>query len=263
MSGEYPLYDNLLNVCKTRMSVRNLKPDPLPPGHVEKIVEAGRWAMSGANSQPWEFIIVTQPDIKQELWDAYVSINCEYTFWMEQMRLPELRHPSFHMPGSAEEQLARYKSFTGWSQVPALIVVLGDGRKQWGTVMGGHTFGRGMSHLTDGLANACQIMHLAAAALGLGTQWVTIHVQEPFKRILGIPDLIMLHTIIPVGYPNVERREGIRRNLSELVHYETYDRDKYLSDKQIVEYLTALRKKTVPKYRASRQVQKEDQEGGN
>jgi 5,6-dimethylbenzimidazole synthase len=39
-------------------------------------------------------------------------------------------------------------------------------------------------------------MHLAAASLGLGSQHVTIHIEEPFKRVLGVPDLVMIHHII-------------------------------------------------------------------
>jgi hypothetical protein len=64
----------------------------------------------------------------------------------------------------------------------------GSGQRQWATVMGGHTFGRHQSHFTDGLAITCTLIHLAAAAMGLGTQWVTIHIEDGFKRILNIPD---------------------------------------------------------------------------
>ena len=43
-------YEMLHNLVATRMSVRKFKPDPIPDGHVEKILEVARWAMSGANS---------------------------------------------------------------------------------------------------------------------------------------------------------------------------------------------------------------------
>ena len=45
-------YDLLLNLVKTRASVRKLKNDPIPDEYIEQILEVGRWAMSGANSQP-------------------------------------------------------------------------------------------------------------------------------------------------------------------------------------------------------------------
>lgn len=244
-------YDLLLDLVKTRSSIRRLKSDPIPDGCVEKIIEAGHWAMSGANSQPWEFIVVRDQETKKALFDAYREVNTDYIFWMEQQRLPELRHPSYHMEGDFREQLKQAKNRRGWDEAPALIVVLGDGRRQWGTVMGGHTFGRDQSHLTDGLANCCQIMHLAAASLGLGSQWVTIHIQEPYKRILHIPDLLMVYLIIPVGYPAVEPKRGVRREVSELVHFEKYDSSKYMTNEDIIHYLASLRGSTLAKYRKS------------
>ena len=244
-------YDVLLEVLKTRMSVRRFKPDPVPDDQIERILEAGRWAMSGANSQPWEFIVVKDSEIRQKLFEAYKDINSDFIFWMEQMRFPELRHPSLQIPGDVNEQLEAMKKRMGWSSAPVLICIVGDGRKQWGTVKGAMTFGRDMTHLTDGLANACQNIQLAAAALGLGSQWVTIHIQEPFKRILGVPDLLTFYTIVPVGYPAVERRPGYRRELKELTHYDKYDMSKYLSNAEAVEYIRQLRQRTIPKYASS------------
>jgi len=49
-----PGYDLLYDIIRRRSSVRKLKPDPIPDGYIDKILEAGRWAMSGANSQPWD-----------------------------------------------------------------------------------------------------------------------------------------------------------------------------------------------------------------
>jgi len=244
-----PEYDTVIEVIKKRMSVRRLKPDPLPEGAIEKILEAGRWAMSGANGQPWEYIVVTDPDIKKALYAAYQEELVDYNFWMELMRLPELRHPAFPRSGDPDEELKKRMESPGWAHAPAAIVVLGDGRRQWATVMGGHTFGRHQSHLTDGLANTCTLIHLAAAALGLGTQWVTIHIEDRFKRILNVPDVMTLHSIIPVGYPDVPPREGVRRSLDEMVHYNQFDPGKYMSNRQIVEYIRSLRSKTMPKYR--------------
>src|SRR5687768_12375284 len=81
-----PTYDMLLNLVKTRMSVRKFRPDPIPEDTIDKILEVARWAMSGANSQPWEFVVVTDPEIKKQLRDAYSEHNTDYIFWMEQQR---------------------------------------------------------------------------------------------------------------------------------------------------------------------------------
>jgi len=248
-----PQYEMFMEVVLSRMSVRKLKPDPLPEGAIEKILEAGRWAMSGANGQPWEYIVVTDPAVKRALYNVYHDeVDSDFIFWMEQMRELELRHPAFQMSGTPEEQVRELKARPGWAEAPALIVVIGDGRRQWATVLGGQTFGRHASHFSDGLANTCMLIHLAAAALGLGTQWVTLHIEDGFKRVLKIPDLMTVYTIIPVGYPDVPRRRGMRRPLKEMIHYEQYDQSRYLSNQQMVEYIRDLRRKTVPKYAASR-----------
>src|SRR5262249_53162285 len=131
---------------------------------------------------------------------------------------------------------------------PAVIVVLGDGRRQWGTVNGAMTFGRHASHFTDGLANTSTHMQLAIASLGLGSHWGTVHIQEPLKRVLGVPDLIDVYLIISFGYPDMQRSAGTRRKLSELVHHETYDMAKYMSNRDILDYLHQLRGKTMYRY---------------
>lgn len=246
-------YEVLYSILTARMSARRLKPDPIPDDYVTKILEAGRWAMSGANSQPWEYIVVRDPKIKRALYDAYMDINMEFIFWMEQMRVYELRHPAFHVRGDLEEAWLKIRNKTAgnntpWCDAPVLIVALADGRRQWGTVQGALTFGRHASHLTDGMANTCMLMHLAIASLGLGSQWVTIHIQEPFKRILKVPDLLDVYLIISVGYADMERRPGVRRPLEEIVHNDQYDMSKYMSNRQILEYLGQLRGKSMFRY---------------
>jgi nitroreductase len=56
-----------LEAIKKRRSVREYTGDPIPRGDLEKIVDAGRMAATGFNHQPWDFIVVTQPDIINEL----------------------------------------------------------------------------------------------------------------------------------------------------------------------------------------------------
>lgn len=245
-------YEHLYRILTERMSVRKLKPDPIPDEFVTKVIEAGRWAMSGANSQPWEFIVVKDEKVKQELFEAYRDVNTDFIFWMEQMRQYELRHPVYQIEGDAREQWEKAKGSMSrsWSAAPVLIVILGDGRRQWGTVQGALTFGRHQSHLTDALSNAATNMHLAAAALGLGSQHVTIHIEEPFKRVLGVPDLVMVHHIVPLGWPAQEKRKGggVRRPLADIVHQDRYDMSKYMSNADIIDFLRELRGLTMSGY---------------
>ena len=64
-------YDNLLKIIRRRYSVRRFRPDPVPDELIEKVLEAGRWAPSGANHQPWEFIVVRDRDSIQQLGERF------------------------------------------------------------------------------------------------------------------------------------------------------------------------------------------------
>lgn len=55
------------HLARTRRSVREYLPDPVPMEDLLELVEAARWAPSAANLQPWEFIIVTDPETKQQV----------------------------------------------------------------------------------------------------------------------------------------------------------------------------------------------------
>ncbi len=46
---------------RSRRTVRNFKPDPVPNRIVNRILRAGRWAPSSSNVQPWHFIVIKNP----------------------------------------------------------------------------------------------------------------------------------------------------------------------------------------------------------
>src|SRR5207237_7212256 len=70
----------LFEIMQTTRSMRRLKPDPVPPALVRKILEAGVSAPSGGNMQRWRFLVVRDPEIKKTVgayykrtWDEVVS----------------------------------------------------------------------------------------------------------------------------------------------------------------------------------------------
>ncbi|MHB8996972.1 MAG: nitroreductase family protein [Armatimonadota bacterium] len=58
-----------LELARRRRSVRQYRPDPVPDDLLQQVLEAGRWAPSAVNSQPWEFIVITDPQVKQAVYD--------------------------------------------------------------------------------------------------------------------------------------------------------------------------------------------------
>ena len=57
----------VLEAIRTRRSIRQFKQEPVPPELIEKLLEAARWAPSSANTQPWEFIVITDTEIKKRI----------------------------------------------------------------------------------------------------------------------------------------------------------------------------------------------------
>jgi len=49
---------DIIDIIKARRSIRKFKPEPVPEDIIDKVLEAGRWAPSGLNNQPWLFAVV-------------------------------------------------------------------------------------------------------------------------------------------------------------------------------------------------------------
>jgi nitroreductase len=248
-------YEQFLELCQYRRSIRKFKPDPLPEGTAEKILECARLSMSGANSQSWEFIVVKNKETIRKIAGAYEKECLRLTASMEKMRVPKYRHPAFNFPDEEYEQKARAIS-AGWKDAPLLIIPLYDPRKQWGTVLAGQ--GEISWAQPQGVIGACthghmnMIIHLAAASLGLGSARIDIGYQSPFREILGYPEPLTAGPIIPIGYRAYEPGPctPYRWPLEKLVHYDKYNMELFLKNEDILEYILGIRKLGRPGYEA-------------
>lgn len=226
--------------AKTRRSIRRYKPDPIPDEAIENILEAARWAMSGANGQPWEFIVVKDPETKKRIIEAKETQQ-ELSAAMEMSRVPEMRQPHYrghpHVPAGH-----------GFVDAPVYIFVLADPRTAQASVLNRLCDRRWV--IDENTANATQMIHLAAAAHGLGAQWVTVtaYFEELIKPILGVPPLIRVLNMVPIGYPAYEPKIPYRRELKDIVHYEKYDMSKYRTHQQVQDFLCNLRELSKPVY---------------
>jgi len=57
-------YHDFLQFIRSRRTIRAIKPDPIPDEHVEKLLEAARWAPTGFNMQPVELLVVKDPELR-------------------------------------------------------------------------------------------------------------------------------------------------------------------------------------------------------
>ena len=62
-----PSPESTLALLKARRSIRRYRPDPVPDEMVEQLLEAGRWAPSASNRQPWAFIVVRDEEVRRQV----------------------------------------------------------------------------------------------------------------------------------------------------------------------------------------------------
>ena len=56
--------DEVLKAIRNRRTIRRFRPDPVDEKKLQLILEAGRWAPSFSNLQPWRFIVVRDLGLK-------------------------------------------------------------------------------------------------------------------------------------------------------------------------------------------------------
>lgn len=57
----------MIELIRTRRSVRTFTGQPVTDALIEDVLEAGRWAPSGKNNQPWRFAVIRESGIKERL----------------------------------------------------------------------------------------------------------------------------------------------------------------------------------------------------
>jgi 5,6-dimethylbenzimidazole synthase len=211
-------YDCLLDLVKKRRTIRQFKPDPVPDEYITRIIEVARWAPSAFHTQPWEFVVIKNAEIKNQIVAA-----------LEQ-HAPPIKDP-------AKKDLPR-RSF---KDAPVFILLLCDWRAKVG--LPGRTSEDQTlvaSLYNSSLANAFLYMHLAATALGLASQWYTAtsrkEAETAIKEIIGIPESLTIYDMMVIGYEANPPNTKIVRNMTEMVHYDNCGVQDFRTDEEVNAY---------------------------
>ena len=244
-------YDDFMELLMVRRSIRRLKPDPIPDEDVMKILDAAHYSMSGGNSQPWEFIVVRDPKIREMLFKAYRE-ELEIMWALEMQRIARYRHPAFNVPPEDKEKA--FGMLGSWQDAPVCIAVLEDPRKQWGSVLHARSdlyYNSARDILGATMGHLSMLIHLAAASLGLGSERVDVSNEHAFKEILGYPEPLRMNIIVPIGYRAYEPGPPHRLPLEEMIHFDRYDMGKFLQNDDFLKYLDRIRGLGQPGYRVA------------
>ena len=231
-------YESLMEVVRNRMTVRAFDPSfQVPREHYEMILEAARHSPSGANAQPWHFIVVTEQDLKNRI--------MEY-FREEQVLRAKLKM-KFPTP-----------DYRGLASAPGFIVVASDFRwvKAFPVLNDGSELDRMYREnaeriLLQSVAAATMSAHLAAAALGYNVWWVTAIGQEKaqlaMKPLLGIPEQLSVLDIMCFGPAAKAPYKRWKKSLGEIVNWNRFDPAHFMTDAQIDEWVATTRQKVMYK----------------
>ena len=228
-------YESFLELVKTRRSIRKFKTDPIPDETIDKIIEAARWAPSGFNMQPWEFVIVRDKKLR----DSIVKFVMDQIALMQRM---ELTRESWQGPKPKGGPPPRL----GFADAPVFIVPFGDTRTRAGLPMI-HRYSEESWNKTfiSTLASAFLYMHLAATSLHLASQWVSAVCQptvaSQIKGLLGIPIELKIYDMFVVGFPDMEPKPRLLRPREEMVHYDFCGEDDFRNDEEIKDFIYKFR----------------------
>ena len=181
---------------------------------LERILEAARWAPSGANSQPWEFIVTRDKKKMKKVREIYLNE------WKQR----KLEDP-VHYKGLK-------KDYVG--DVSVLVLICGDPRTMQVYLTTRQPADREKLFQAS-VANAVEHMMLMAASERLGTVWVSVReeVEAELRVLFGVPQPLRLLWVVPIGPARVWPRPRRRRELSAFVHWECYDPKKFRKSKEI------------------------------
>ena len=158
----------LLDVVRTRRSVRVYKSGKVSGAQLEMILEAARWAPSGANTQPWEFVVTRDREKMRRVRRIYDEE------WRARKREDPVNYKGLK------------KDYVG--DVSVLVLCCADPRTMR-VYLTTRQPGDREKLLQASIANSVEHMMLMAASMNLGTVWVSVRdeVKGELRELFQVP----------------------------------------------------------------------------
>jgi 5,6-dimethylbenzimidazole synthase len=175
----------LRDLLMWRRDVRRFRPDPLPSGTLESLIELACLAPSVGLSQPWRFVIVEDRARRAAVRDNFAACNAD-----------ALRAQAPQRAGL----YARLK-LEGLAEAPVHFAVFADRATTQGHGLGRRTMPEMIEYSA---VTAVHTMWLAARAQGIGLGWISILDPTAVATILDVPAAWKLIGYFCLGYPEAE-----------------------------------------------------------
>jgi nitroreductase len=177
----------MLSLMKNRQSERKYTDRPVEREKIERITEAGRLSPSACNGQPWHFVVVDDPALRDEVAAATESV------------------------------VLRMNSFV--REAPVLIVVVRE-KSNFNSRAGDLIKQKDYSLIDIGIATTSMVYQ--ATAEGLGTCIIGWVDDKRIRKALGIPSSRKVELVITVGYTESRLREKSRKPPGNVITYNRY-----------------------------------------
>jgi nitroreductase len=195
----------LLEGLRTARAIRRLHPHPVPQALIRKVCEAGTFAPSGGNRQPWIFVAVTEPERRAFVAERYRRAFHDYIApAVEAARAPDFPE------ATRRNMKAAIHLADHLHEAPVHLFVAGWTR-------------RGQPQL-QALFPCIQNVLLACRAVGLGASLTTVHLafREEIDAYLGLDPKTPSCALIPIGWPQGRHGRPPRRPVDECLHFERF-----------------------------------------
>jgi len=206
---------SLFEILSTTRSIKRLKPDPVPMELIRKVLDAGVRAPSGLNSQPWEFLVIRDPDAKKFIQERYLHFsNKRFAGLVSSL-------DSDHSPHARMLRTVVYLA-EHLHEVPVLLLVCGH--CDWpATVPVEKRVGKAPPPYGS-IYPCVQNILLACRALGLGASLTTMHqmFEDDLHERFGIPAGVGIVAMIPIGYPKGKFGRVKRIPATQKTHYDCW-----------------------------------------
>lgn len=193
---------NAIEAMETCIAMRYLKPDPIPTEDLERLIYAATRASSAGNSQGWDFVVVTDQSLKNDI-GKEVANGMAPVF----ANRPEGMDESQTRMYDGAQHLAE-----NFAAVPAWI--FGCGRKAYPPHDPQEVF------MYASVYPAAQNLIVAARSMGIGTAFTTFHMTaaDLIRERIGIPADVHLCVSIAAGYPDRKFKPVRRKPIGEVMH---------------------------------------------
>ncbi len=210
---------DLYHGIMTLKAIRRFTDEPVTDEEIEKCLRAAIQAPNGGNIQPWQFLVITDPQVKTAVGDIYRRAYDRY----------EPRVAAATPPARSEEAAlsqAKVRASSRYladhiGEAPAMVAFLMPNismtlQDDEGDLDVGTPFAS--------IYPAVQNFMLAARSMGIGTTLTTVYriYQQEVRDLLGIPERYEIIALVPMGRPQGHFGVAPRRPVESLTHWNRF-----------------------------------------